>query len=235
MGAPAHTDRAGQCQSRTCRFGQGRFGASAVIGTSWTHRLARIAVRPLVGTAVTPNHLTTLRLLTGLCACAALLPGNTSWNWWAGWLWLLSAFLDRADGELARIGGACSDRGHRYDYLADMIVNIGFFVALGFGLRHSSLGGYAIALGCWTGAALFICNTCVEILEGHGSAGVKTYPGAFGFDLDDLLYLLAPIVWLGWCVPLLVTACCGMTFMMLFTALRLRRFVARRAASEAAE
>jgi hypothetical protein len=76
---------------------------SAVIGTSWTHRLVRIAVRPLVGTPVTPNHLTMLRLVTRLLACAALLPGETSWNWWAGWLWLLSAFLDRADGELARI------------------------------------------------------------------------------------------------------------------------------------
>jgi len=38
---------------------------------SWTHRLARWMVRPLAGGPVTPNHLTTLRLLTALAACAA--------------------------------------------------------------------------------------------------------------------------------------------------------------------
>jgi archaetidylinositol phosphate synthase len=198
-------------------------GTGVVIGTSWTHRLARIVVRPLVGSAVTPNHLTTLRLLTGLFACAALIPGERAWDWWAGWLWLLSAFLDRADGELARISDACTESGHRYDYIVDMIVNVGFFFAVGIGLRHSSLGGYAIALGAWTGAALFIQNTWVEILEDHGRAETKTYPGAFGFDLDDLLYLLTPIIWFGWLVPLLVIACCCTTLVMLFTGWRLLR------------
>ena len=53
-----------------------------MIGTSWTHRLARIVVRPLIGTGITPNHLTTLRLVTGVFACAALVPGDTYWNWW---------------------------------------------------------------------------------------------------------------------------------------------------------
>ena len=32
---------------------------------TWLHRIVRPAVRPLVGTAVTPNHLTALRLITG--------------------------------------------------------------------------------------------------------------------------------------------------------------------------
>ncbi len=42
-----------------------------MIYNSWTHRLARRLVRPLVGTWITPNHLTTLRLVTALGACAA--------------------------------------------------------------------------------------------------------------------------------------------------------------------
>ena len=50
-------------------------------GTSWSHRLARILVRPLVSTGITPNHLTTLRLATGLLACAALLPADGAWVW----------------------------------------------------------------------------------------------------------------------------------------------------------
>jgi len=198
-----------------------------VIGTSWTHKLARVAVRPLVGTRVTPNDLTTLRLATGLLACAALLPARPDWDWWAGWLWLASAFLDRADGELARISGTCTPRGHLYDYYVDNFVNAAFFVALGIGLRTSYLGANALALGLATGAALFICGWWSETLERLKGPGTKAYSGAFGFDPDDLLYLLAPIVWLGWQAEVLVAACLGATFMMLLTGWRLRE--ARRA------
>ena len=106
-------------------------------GNSWTHILARALVRPLVGTRVTPNHLTSLRLVTGLAACAALLPGTPQWWDWAGIMWLVSALLDRADGELARIADLCSPDGHRYDFLVDNIVNAGFFPCLGFGLTGS--------------------------------------------------------------------------------------------------
>jgi archaetidylinositol phosphate synthase len=109
------------------------------MATTWTHLLARPVVRPLIGTAVRPNHLTTLRLLTGLAACVGLALGTRAGMWWGGGLWLVSAFLDRADGELARIGNMMSPGGHRYDYLADVSVNTAFFVAIGFGLRNSWL------------------------------------------------------------------------------------------------
>src|SRR5262249_43910563 len=188
-----------------------------MIGTSWCHGLARLLVRPLVGTGVTPNHLTTLRLLTGLLACAALLPADGAWLGWAGWLWLASQLLDRADGELARIGDMATPGGHRYDYIVDNVVNPGFFIALGFGLRESALGVAAVALGLWTAAALYVCGYWSEALERLEGTGRKAYSGTFGFDPDDLLYLLAPIVWLGWRAELLVGACFGATFMMLLT------------------
>jgi archaetidylinositol phosphate synthase len=206
-----------------------------VTGKSWTHRLARILVRPLVDTGITPNHLTTLRLVTGVLACGALLPGEPSWDWWAGWLWLASAFLDRADGELARIGGLSSPGGHLYDYLVDNAVNAGFFIALGFGLSRGPLGETAIALGLCTGAALFLCGIWSEALEGYEAPGTKAYSGAFGFDPDDLLYLLAPILWLGWSVPLLAAACCGASVMMLLTGWRLRQRIGRHSRAGAAE
>jgi archaetidylinositol phosphate synthase len=200
-----------------------------VIRTSWTHRLARLLVRPLVGSAVTPNHLTTLRLVTGVLACAALIPADGAWLWWAGWLWLASALLDRADGELARIGNMSTPGGHRYDYLVDNAVNSGFFVALGLGLRESAWGVVAVALGLWTGAALYLCGYWSEELERLDGSGRKAYSGAFGFDFDDTLYLLTPIVWLGWRAQLLVAACLGATFMMLLTGWHLWRRAGRRA------
>ena len=210
-------------------------GTDVVIGTSWSHRLARILVRPLVGSGVTPNDLTTLRLATGLLACGALFPADGAGAWWGGWLWLVSALLDRADGELARLGGMSTPGGHRYDYLVDNVVNSGFFVALGLGLRVSALGGGAVALGLWTGAALYVCGYWSETLERLEGPGSKAYSGAFGFDPDDLLYLLAPIIWLGWRMQLLVAACLGATFMMLLTGWRLRRLISRRVEAGAAD
>ncbi len=48
----------------------------AVSGGSWTHLLARPLVRPMIGTRIRPNHLTTLRLLSGLAACACFASGT---------------------------------------------------------------------------------------------------------------------------------------------------------------
>jgi archaetidylinositol phosphate synthase len=198
-----------------------------VIGASWTHRLARPLVRPLVGTGITPNHITTARLITGLMAAAALLPGDVTWTWWAGWLWLLSAFLDRADGELARVGNMASLEGQAWDYQVDIIVNPTFFVAIGIGLRHSLLGGYAIPLGIIAGGSIFLGAYWSKALELRQGPSVKAYSGAFGFDLDDLLYLFAPLAWLGWLMPIMVGAAIGGTLMALLTAWRLYRLVVR--------
>ena len=198
-----------------------------MIGDSWTHRLARPLVRPLVGTGVTPNHITTARLVTGLMACCALVPGDPIWTWWAGWMWLLSAFLDRADGELARVGNMASPEGEAWDYQVDLIVNPAFFAAIGIGLRHSVLGAAAIPLGLVAGGSVFLVAYWGKALERRQGPGVKAYSGAFGFDLDDLLYLFAPLAWLDWLAPILVGAAIGGTLMALLTAFRLYRLVVR--------
>ena len=188
--------------------------------TSWTHLLARPLVRPLIGTWVRPNHLTTLRLLTGLAACAAIAWGSP---WWGGSLWLVSAFLDRADGELARLGNLMSPGGHLYDYYSDNFVNSLFFIAAGVGLRDSWLGYWAIPLGVLSGVALFLCNMFSEWLEQRSPPDTRAYSGRWGFDPDDALYLLGPLAWLGWLAPILVASAIGTTLMMAITGTRLLR------------
>ena len=46
----------------------------------WDARLARRLVAPLIHSWVTPNYLTTLRLLVGLAAAAAFVPGSYGWS-----------------------------------------------------------------------------------------------------------------------------------------------------------
>lgn len=194
-----------------------------MIGASWTHRLARPMVRRLLGTAVRPNHLTTLRLLTGLAACLLFSTGTRANMMWGGGLWLVSAFLDRADGELARIGNMMSRGGHVYDYYADTLVNAAFFVAIGFGLRHSWLGPAAIALGLISGTSMFLCSLFAEWLELRSPLGTRAYSGRWGFDPDDALYLMGPLAWLDWLSPILVGASIGASAMMVITGVRLLR------------
>jgi archaetidylinositol phosphate synthase len=194
-----------------------------MIGTSWTHLLARQMVRPLLGTRVRPNHLTTLRLLSGLAACLCFALGTDSGMIWGGILWLVSALLDRADGELARIGEMMTRGGHLYDYYSDNLVNAAFFVAIGCGLRGSWFGAWSIAFGALSGAGLLLCNLFSEWLERRSPPGTRAYAGKWGFDPDDALYLMAPCAWLGWLDPVLLGASIATPVITVVLGLRLFR------------
>ena len=196
--------------------------------TTWTHKLARILVLPLVGTGVTPNHLTTLRLVTGLGACAAVALGTPAGNAWAGGLWLLSAFLDRADGELARVGDMMSPNGHAYDYASDVIVNALIFLAVGIGLRHSWLGMAAIRIGLAATTSMLVCWVTGEVYQKLLGGGQKAYAGRWGFDLDDGLYLLAILIWLNLMSYILIAAAAVSSMMAVVIVVRLLRLRSKR-------
>lgn len=181
-----------------------------MVGDSWTHKLARVCILPLVKTPVTPNHLTTVRLITGIAACGSFAVGDRQWEIWGGWLWLVSAFLDRADGELARVSGKISLGGHKYDMFCDITVAALFFLGAGIGLRHGELGNWAILAGIIGALGVFAAELFAEIIDQmQKDTGEKAYPGFAGFDFDDVLYLFAPVIWLGWQMPFVVGASLG--------------------------
>jgi archaetidylinositol phosphate synthase len=194
-----------------------------VIADSWSHLLARQLVRPLVGTSIRPNHLTTLRLLSGLIACVCFALGSRLGMIWGGFVWLLSALLDRADGELARIGNMTSPGGHRYDYYTDVVVNTAFFVAIGVGLRHTWLGKWSILLGLLAGGALLLCMWWSELLERLSPPLTRAYEGRWGFDPDDALYLMAVFAWLNWLEPILIGSAAVTPVVAAVTGIRLLR------------
>jgi phosphatidylglycerophosphate synthase len=193
------------------------------IGSSWTHKIARWTILPLVDTPVTPNHLTTLRLLTGLAACGAFMIGSREGEIWGGILWVISAFLDRADGELARVSGKTSAAGHAYDYACDVACSALFFAAIGVGLRDSILGWWAIPIGIVTAISIAAGSLLSEELEKRDGSGKKAYTGVAGFDFDDVMYLFGPFAWLGWLMPLLVGAAIGGPAVAILTWWRLHR------------
>jgi archaetidylinositol phosphate synthase len=185
--------------------------------------MARPLVRPMIGTWIRPNHLTTLRLLSGLAAAGCLATRTQAGINWGGVLWLISAFLDRADGELARLGRLTSARGHVYDYYSDFTVNAVFFVAIGICLRNSWLGPWAVALGLLSGSSLFLVSLVSVWLEQRGPAGTQAYYGRWGFHTDDALFLLAPLAWFGWLVPVLIASSIAIPVITIITSVRLHR------------
>jgi archaetidylinositol phosphate synthase len=193
----------------------------AVFYQSYAHVLARFFVRPLLGTRVRPNHLTVLRLVSGLAACAALSVGSRSAFAWGGILWVVSCLLDRADGELARMGNMRSESGKVLDFYSDLILDSFWFLGAGIGLRHSSLGAAAIPLGILSCGSMLLTMWSSELYERLCAPGVKAFDfkGVQRFHPDDTLFLLAPFTWLGWLVPILVaSSVCIPVFAIVITA-----------------
>jgi len=186
---------------------------------AYVRRAIRIALQPLANTGLTPNHLTTLRIATGLAACMACCLGTTAGNWWAGGLWIVSCVVDRADGEFARLTRQCSRVGHVYDYYGDVALNAMIFLAIGIGLRHAGGASWTIVLGVWTTLAIAAASILAETLERR--IGEKSFPSQGGFDFDDILFVLAPVLWFGYGFPLLVGGAIGGPVAALVLAVRL--------------
>lgn len=118
------------------------------------HGIVRPAVRALAGSCVTPDHLTGLRFATAVAAAAAFAQGSDAWTSIGVGVFVASALLDRADGELARQTGRFSRHGHRYDLVADCLAGVMAFIGLGLGAADGALGPAAVVLGLVAGAGI---------------------------------------------------------------------------------
>jgi phosphatidylglycerophosphate synthase len=175
----------------------------------WDSRLAGVLVRPLIDTGVHPNHVTTAGLATGLAAAALFAYGTRRAADWGALVFLVAAILDHADGELARMAGKTSAFGHAYDRTSDLVVKLSVFAGMGLGLRHGPLGYWGAFAGLAAGGAL----VTIFVLRGrmarrHGPAAFRQ-PSAGGFEIEDVLYGIAPVTWLGGLAPFVVAAGIG--------------------------
>jgi phosphatidylglycerophosphate synthase len=175
----------------------------------WDARLARRLVAPLVHSWVTPNHLTTLRLVVGLAAAAAFIPGSYGWSNIAALLLIFSNFLDHTDGELARMSGKTSPIGHIYDLASDAVVTILLFIAIGVGVAAkpgTDLGLPPAILGLVAGTAIaLIFYLRMRIEEMLGKTATRQ-ASLGGFETEDVLYLLPLGTLCNALVPMLLAA-----------------------------
>lgn len=89
----------------------------------WVHRpLAYLIARALLPTKISPNTVTFVSILFGLCAGALLVLRLETSMLIAGVCIFLSAVFDCADGQLARLRGTSSAFGRMLDGIADLVV-----------------------------------------------------------------------------------------------------------------
>lgn len=176
---------------------------------TWAHRLVTIVVRPLARTSVTPNQITTLRLISGLAAAAAFATGNGLAVDIGGGLWMLSMLCDRADGVLARMTGQSSPWGHIYDLVCDFLVTVILFVAIGIGVEGDLIGGFSFWLGLIAGGSVGLIFWLLYRLDQLLPTGKAAVPSMAGFDPDDTLFIVTPLAWLGWLPEFLLVSAIG--------------------------
>ena len=192
---------------------------------TWIHRIVEVGVRPLAKTPVTPNQVTTLRLVGGIGAAACFAVGSESWAIAGSILFVLSLCLDRADGILARLTGKTSPWGHTFDLIADSASNSLAFVGIGIGLRDGDLGLWAIPLGLIAGLAISAVLWLVMRAEDQEGDRAAELEGKAGFDPDDAMLAVPAAVLLGWVEPLIIAAAIGASAFALLFYWRFRRFL----------
>ncbi|WP_322105666.1 CDP-alcohol phosphatidyltransferase family protein [Paraburkholderia sp. J41] len=207
---------------------------SVPLPRTWDGRAARWLVTPLVPTRISPNHLTTLRLLIGIAGACYLAHGGFAHANIGAFLIVLSNFVDHTDGELARISGKTSRIGHFYDLAADALTTIGLFFGMGYGLGVQVAGTGAewrvppAVLGAVAGVAVaVIFYLRMRIEEMAGKAGTQqAFVG--GFETEDVLYLLPLVTLTGVVSPFIIAASIGAPLFAAWVVLDYRR-VTRRA------
>ena len=169
------------------------------------HRIVRPAVKRIAPTWITPNHITTLRLATGFAAALAFAHGEAPWLAIGGVIFVVSMFLDRADGELARQTGRSSVGGHRYDLVSDCASNVMAFIGIGVGVVPT-LGILGPVLGILAGAGIGALFWQINAQKRVELRPYSAWDDRFNADPDDALILVPLLVWIGAAVPVLFAA-----------------------------
>jgi phosphatidylglycerophosphate synthase len=188
----------------------------------YDQRLARILVRPLSRTPITPNQITAITLLLAVAAGVLFAGGDPIQANWAAGIFVLARFLDHFDGELARLRGVSSRFGYYFDYAVGGLGYSALFLGLGIGFYGSVLGYWSLALGLIGAAAAIISmflnlNIDKTTADKSDTLDAVGYAAFGGFELEDGIYLIAPITWLGHLMPFFVLAGIGAAIYCLLT------------------
>jgi len=172
-------------------------------------RLASVLVRPLAKTPVTPNQITAFSLILSLAGAGLFAWGDGAAIHWGAGVFMISRFIDHMDGELARLTGQTSRFGYFFDGIVGVIAYAALFIGIGIGLWRGGGEPWMLFLPVVAGVAITINAVLQFRMEATLDNPPPTYPSWGPFELEDGIYLIGPIVWLGYLYPLFLIGCFG--------------------------
>ena len=172
-------------------------------------RIAAAIAPSLSRLGISPNLVTAISLALSLAAAGLFAWGSGAAIHWAAGVFLVSRFIDHIDGELARQAGKSSRFGHYFDAVTGMISYAALFLGIAVGLWRDGAGQWTVALALVVALAIAL-NTALQLrLEAVRESPPPTYPRIGPFELEDGIYLIGPIVWLGGLFPFFIVGCLG--------------------------
>lgn len=111
--------------------------ADEIINIYLLRPLAAFIVWLLYPTGMTPNQVTIVAVVLGLCSAVAFAVGSPASLVWAGILIIAKDIFDDADGQLARAKEMYSRRGRFIDSIGDFVVDVAVFAGLAVSQSHA--------------------------------------------------------------------------------------------------
>jgi archaetidylinositol phosphate synthase len=183
---------------------------------AYDQRLAKAVVAAISGLPVSPNALTALGMLVGIISGVLYAEGTRGAMIGGSLLFMVAVWMDHVDGEFARATGKTSRFGHYFDHVAAMTSYCAMFVGAGFGLRDTWLGEWAVPCGIAAGvsvALIFSIRLWQETVFGKETT-VQTVRA--GFEIEDTLYAVGPITWVGLMPPFVAAAGVGTPIYLIY-------------------
>ena len=201
---------------------------SAIINTTnretelWDELVARKFASRLKDLPVKPNHITLVSLLLTLVSGMLFATGNTVQASIAALLFMIVRFLDHLDGELARIKGCESRLGHYLDWFVDTFSYVYLFISLAIGFRSRMETSLLVIIA---GMAVIAClvNTVIGLRKEKtpDDQSRQSFPVIGGFGIDDSMYLIGPVTWIGYLYPFFILSAIGSVIYTLSVTIKL--------------
>ena len=184
-------------------------------GIAFDQQIAKFVVRGLSRTPMTPNQVTTFSIVLGLSVAWLYAQGGAG-AYIAAALFIVTVWLAPVDGELARATDRTSKFGHYFDHCAAMTNYVAMFIGAGIGARMEILGISSVFLGITAGVSIILIMSIRMYGEGRfGRDAMKQSPKA-GFEIEDTLYIVGPVTWLGFMEYFIVLAGVGAPMFLLY-------------------
>ena len=194
-------------------------------------KIAEKIVKYLIKTSVTPNQVTTFSLLLAAFAAVFFSFGIYFFSVIGSILFIFSKFLDHVDGQLARELKKESKFGWYYDSFVDTATYILMFIGISAGIPPGTfeikffsivdldLQNYLL----FSAIIASIFNTLLGIIHRYRtSKDFYGFPETDKVALEDGIYLIGPITWIGLINLFFLAATIGSVVFVIYN---LKRFV----------